>query len=208
VDHNLNILQWIGNGGASDHFPIFLELQEGRSKPPSPLKFNKIWLKDPTFFELVKIIWEPFLHRGDLSSSFHFAKNISRIKKSIKAWAQAKLSRDDQELKQIEESLVGIYDEEGGGHLNSSAKEILSGLEGRRNTLLREREESWRLKSRALWVKSGDDNTKFFHAYAKGRKSLNTIWKLSNPEGEEVNSFEGMAIEGVRHFRELFKESD
>jgi len=34
VESNLNFRQWIGSGGASDNFPIFLEFQEGRAKPP------------------------------------------------------------------------------------------------------------------------------------------------------------------------------
>lgn len=57
-------------------------------------------------------------------------------------------------------------------------------------------------------MESGDDNTTFFHAFAKGRKSLNAIWKLNTPEGEEVSSFEGMANEGIRHFSDIFKEID
>lgn len=147
VESNLNVRQWIGSGGASDHFPIFLKFQEGRVKPPSPLKFNKIWLKDPSFFELVKILWVPFLPRGDLFASFQFARNINHLKKPIKEWAQAKLVKDDQELKEIEETLANVYEEEGGGHMTMSSKELMSRLEGRRNTLLQEREESWRLKS-------------------------------------------------------------
>lgn len=116
--------------------------------------------------------------------------------------------KDDQELKQLEESLVALYEEEGGGLLMLASKEHLTRLEGRRNTLLQEREESWRLKSRAIWLECGDENTKKNHAYAKGRKSLNTIWKLNTPMGEEVSSFEGMANEGVRHFSDLFMEND
>jgi hypothetical protein len=38
-----------------------------------------------------------------------------------------------------------------------------------------------------------DENTKFFQAYAKGRKISNTIWSLSHNEGNVVSSFEGLA---------------
>jgi hypothetical protein len=51
----------------------------------------------------------------------------------------------------------------------------------------------------------GDENTKFFHAYAKGRKSKNTIWKLQDQEGRMVSTFEGLDEMGKNHLKSLFK---
>jgi hypothetical protein len=66
----------------------------------------------------------------------------------------------------------------------------------------------WRLKSRAIWLSCGDENTKFFQAYAKGRKLANTIWGLRKREGEVVTSFEGLASLGIEHFSDLFKAQE
>ena len=63
--------------------------------------------------------------------------------------------------------------------------------------LLLEREEMWRLKSRATWLESGDKNTKFFHAFAKGRKAANTIWRLVDDLGNTQDTFDGMASLGL-----------
>ena len=79
------------------------------------------------------------------------------------------------------------------------------GLQGRRNTLLLEKEETWRLKSKALRLACGDENTIFFHAYAKGRKALNTIWCLEDDRGRIREYFEELAETGVEHFQNLFK---
>ena len=84
-------------------------------------------------------------------------------------------------------------------------KEVLTWLEGRRITLLLEREETWRLKSRATWLECGDDNTTFFHAYARGRKVANTVWSLEDEQGTVHDTFEGMAITGEEHFKKLYK---
>ena len=62
----------------------------------------------------------------------------------------------------------------------------------------------WRMKSRAIWLHCGDENSKNFQAYAKGRKFTNSIWELSSAEGEQVSSFDGLEELGVRHFGELF----
>ena len=53
MDRFLQVRQWVGSGGASDHFPFFLELKKGPIKPTSPMKFNKIWLKDESFISLI-----------------------------------------------------------------------------------------------------------------------------------------------------------
>ena len=83
--------------------------------------------------------------------------------------------REDQELKFVESEISRISDAEGGGMLTVESKEVFTALEGRRKMLLQDKEDTWRLKSRAIWLESEDDNTKLFHAYARGRKSSNTI---------------------------------
>jgi hypothetical protein len=62
-------------------------------------------------------------------------------------------------------------------------------MEKRRRTLLEEKEAAWRLKSHDTWLNYGDENTKFFQAYARGRKLANTIWELKNAEGDPIQSF-------------------
>jgi len=42
-----------------------------------------------------------------------------------------------------------------------------------------DREEAWRLRSRAAELLEGDDNTKFYHKFANGRKNINTISWMS-----------------------------
>ena len=50
-------------------------------------------------------------------------------------------------MKQVEAELLQIYEGEGGGLMTLDSKEALIRLEGRRNTILMEKEEAWRLKS-------------------------------------------------------------
>jgi hypothetical protein len=57
-------------------------------------------------------------------------------------------------------------------------------------------------------MESGDENTNFFQAFAKGRRSVNTIWQLRDQEGNMENSFEGMSRLGKKHFQKLFKEEN
>jgi len=82
--------------------------------------------------------------------AFHFVDNLKRIKEKVKIWAFEKRQREDQELKNIETTLQSISEEEGGGYLTVESKDALLRLEERRNKILKEKEETWRLKNRAI----------------------------------------------------------
>jgi hypothetical protein len=51
----------------------------------------------------------------------------------------------------------------------------LKKLEDVKREMLEQEEVEWRLKSRAIYMEKGDENTIFFQNYAKYRKNLNII---------------------------------
>jgi hypothetical protein len=51
----------------------------------------------------------------------------------------------------------------------------LKDLENERNILLKEIEEHWRQRSRDIWIKSGDLNTKLFHNYVSYRRNCKFV---------------------------------
>jgi hypothetical protein len=71
---------------------------------------------------------------------------------------------------------------------------------------LKTNETTWRLKSKALWLEKGDNNTKYFHEYANHHKNVNTIWKMPNQDGSITYKFEFIAGLGVEHFHNIYKE--
>jgi hypothetical protein len=60
---------------------------------------------------------------------------------------------------------------------------ILHQKELDRNVILRGIEESWRLRSRAIWLASGENNTKNFHNFANFNRARKHIWEISDIEG-------------------------
>jgi hypothetical protein len=85
-------------------------------------------------------------------------------------------------------------------------KAHIKSLEKKKNQILLNKEKAWRLKSKALWLHAGDENTKFFHHCANGRKNGNTIWNIRKEDGSLAFSFEEFASEGVSFFKSLYKE--
>ena len=57
-------------------------------------------------------------------------------------------------------------------------------------------------------VIKGDQNTKFFHAAAKNRRTINQIKNLKNKDGITVDWNSGLEDVIVSYFTELFKASD
>lgn len=121
-------------------------------------------------------------------------------------WAKARKQKQNEEITKINAALQELEDPETDGYATQESKERILRLEKLRNQIMLDREEEWRLKSRAIWLKAGDENTKFFHNYARGRKNANTIWKLKNDEGREATSFESLSKMGRNHFQNLFTD--
>jgi hypothetical protein len=137
-----------------------------------------------------------------------FVENLKGLKQATKKWAKVKQQNDDQNLKEIELKLIELQDGSGRGYLSQEEKDLLYGLEKCHRVILEEREAQWRLKSRALWLNCGDENTKFFQSFAKGRKMANTIWSLRNQRGEEITKYNELDDLGINHFKTLYKAQE
>lgn len=196
---------WVGSAGDADNFPFFLKLKGPNRKPGSPFKFNSSWLKDMSYNKLVHEIWSS--HNGYLGLSLaqSFMEKLKKLKQSMISWAKEKSLRDEAILKFVEIDLEALESLEGDGYEMEEKKRRIKAMEGERYRILKDNEEKWRLKSRDIWLEAGDENSKFFQNYAKGRKNTNTIWELKNDEEVSASSFNDLSIMGVSHFKTLFK---
>jgi len=61
------------------------------------------------------------------------------------------------------------------GYQSQQYREEYHRLLSRRKDILAKKEENWSLKSKAIWLDSGDEKIIFFHTYAKGIKIQNSI---------------------------------
>lgn len=103
-----------------------------------------------------------------------------------------------------EAQIAHLTDEKGTGYLSEASKSLLNQLIGTKSRILQEKEELWRLKSRAIWLKAGDSNTKYFHNLANGRKASNTIWKLPCELDGWATTYQQLSKFGVSHFKRQF----
>eukprot|EP00253_Pinus_taeda_P036481 PITA_36481 len=66
-------------------------------------------------------------------------------------------------------------------------------------------EEYWRLKSRSIWLKSGDRNSSFFHKQAQARKRRNSITEIKQ-ENNVLKEFASIKKAALDHFERLYRE--
>eukprot|EP00253_Pinus_taeda_P023577 PITA_23577 len=168
--------QWVGSGGISNHLPIYMEISGGRTPPTTT---------------------------GHIVEGF--AQNLNELKRLSKIWAQNKRRRDDQTLREVEIEIVDFESNLGGLYNSNEHKDRISSQYADRGEILKDSEESWRLRSRAIWMLEGDDNTKFYHKFANGRKAINTIWELPNEQGHPLNTFPQLAALASSHFKQIYR---
>eukprot|EP00253_Pinus_taeda_P029007 PITA_29007 len=134
-----------------------------------------------------------------------FIRKLTDLKRISRYWAHQKRFRDDNTLKEAEQA-IAIFEGASYGTFPSQAdKEAYTSLVSKRTQILKEREESWRLRSRAIWLAEGDNNTKFYHKYANGRKAINIIWELQNEQGQVITVQQGLARLANEHFKSIYK---
>ena len=187
----------------SDHFPIVLNcgnIQRGRR----PFRFENMWMKAKDFMEKVEEWWGSYQFDG--TPSFILAKKLQALKINLKQWNEEVfgnvlikknvLLNELQVLEFMEEHRVLIDAEK--GNMARVRNEI------EQNLLLEE--ISLRQKSRILWLKEGDKNSKFFYHMANSHRRFNTIGTL-HVAGVPTSDQGIIQDHIVNFYKSLFTES-
>lgn len=71
-----------------------------------------------------------------------------------------------------------------------------------------QREVFWKQRSKQLWLREGDHNSKYFHATTRTRKKTNQIMKLQNNDDQVVEWNNGLEDTMIEYFNNLLKASN
>ena len=98
----------------------------------------------------------------------------------MRVWSKAENLRLKARSIHLEEDINSILNMSHSAILAQDIQFRLNNLKAEYHRLLEHEVNSARLQSRVTWAKSGDANTKFFHAYASAKRNSNVIWSLKN----------------------------
>jgi hypothetical protein len=125
VESPFIIKSWVSFGGLSDHMLVMFIMVSDEEKPPSPLKFNHIWLLEEDFKKLVEDLWVHIT----LSSStymFQFVENIAKVKEAMRNCIKAYNEKSQASLKEVEFNISKMYEDNAVGSLSESDLSSLS----------------------------------------------------------------------------------
>ncbi|GKV07790.1 hypothetical protein SLEP1_g19511 [Rubroshorea leprosula] len=199
-----DVKQWGLGRSVSDHCPLVLK-NEKVDWGPKPFKFFDAWLEQPDCKELIRKTWNSAAEEG--RKGFRLKEKLKGTKKALKEWSGSHMSELDSKIKEAEKMIASL-DEKGESVQLSEEENIRRKgcfLDLWKN--LRIKERMWQQKSRKMWLRDGDANTKFYHNCVKGRwrrNELNSI-QVNGKQLREV----GELKEGVaKYFQDLFTEYD
>ncbi|CAL0333597.1 unnamed protein product [Lupinus luteus] len=167
----------------SDHCPILLK-NEIHDWGPSPFRTNNCWFSEGGFINFVASEWSKMMVSG--RGSFVFKEKLKLLKKSLKIWNAEHFGMLDKKIAD-QVSIINFVDGKGGdGTLSSEDIEIrkvaladLWRFSSKKDNLLRQ-------KARQRWLRDGDSNSKFFHAWINRRRRSSEILGLTI-DGEWVD---------------------
>jgi ribonuclease HI len=165
---------------SSDHTPILINttptnLVFGKK----PFRLETMWLKDPSFPNIVQDSWQCFPNDVILAIK-DFTARVTTWNREVFGNIFFKKKRLLARPSGIQRSIA----------LNpcSTLLDLEKSLTDQFQQILFLEEEFWALKSRLQWSNFGDRNTSFFHLSTICRRQQNKIWCLKDTNGEWSSS--------------------
>lgn len=195
----------VGNAFVSNHRSILLSWREKGFRKGYPFKFNRTYLEDPAFNDLITNAWKDLLSKAMSPPFLTFRDKMAIVRKLVKDWQIEKRKKDRQELQAAQQELDNFLKSSDASSCPFRMKCRIRELERKKYKLLKQEESFWRLKSRAIWLKEGDRNTNFFHKHANAKREKNTIWKIRDGNGGFFVSQQDITREAVSHFKSQYR---
>ena len=166
-----------------------------------PFRFEEMWHFDRGCLDIVEAVW---LSKENEDAHDHVIHKIDKCGKELQKWnrdcfgnVRMVLSRKRKELKEAEKAAMRSGN-------NQQVRVLMTEIAD----LVDKENRLWFQRSKIMWAKFGDRNSKFFHSLASQRKRKNLIRKLNDSNGRVVESSEDIAECLVQYYQDLFQSAN
>ncbi|PNY13834.1 cysteine-rich receptor-like protein kinase [Trifolium pratense] len=170
-----NCLQIALPRGLSDHCPIVLSVDE-ENWGPKPFHMLRSWSDMPRYKEFVIEKWRSFNVYG--WGGFVLKEKLKLLKGSLKEWHLNHGRNIEGRIKETKDRIHDLDVKGEGVGLNEEESEELRVLSSQLLSLSSLNCRNQWQKSRLVWLKDGDANSKFFHGVVSSRRRGNAIHNL------------------------------
>jgi len=177
------------NCGLSDHCPILLSVDEV-NWGPRPRRMLKCWGELPGYKQFVRDSLQSFHIEGWVG--YVLKEKLKLIKGNLNTWHQNHTQNLEGRLSNVQDRIAFLDAKGEDDDLLHEEIEELHSLSANFHSLSRINTSMQWQKSRLLWLKEGDANSKFFHSIMSSRRRANPIFSLSVDD----TTIEG--VEGIR----------
>lgn len=159
-NHNWMIKGWCRR--SSDHKPISLQICDAEWGP-KPFKAFNVWLQEESMRILIADL---------LVSETNVCSILRRFKDQIKSWSTGFNKGLNGSIAQLEVTLGNLENSKIDPMVAADYTHQLRSLYGKQMEYMKQ-------KSRQMWDKLGDSNSRFFHQVVKSRMASNQIKKFA-----------------------------
>ncbi|XP_074323958.1 uncharacterized protein LOC141660875 [Apium graveolens] len=179
---------------SSDHLPLILELnRQVYVQKSCRFKFENIWIREADCYNLIN-------QSCNMQEGLGIMEKIKYCTMKLQEWGGGQLKELGVQIKQSKGRLHRLRsrrDMYGVRQYNEERDKYLR--------LLEKREIYWSQRAKQFWLKHGDQNSRFFHSFATGRRQQNQLKGLRNKDGEWKDDETEMQNIVVDYFTGLFK---
>ncbi|KAK1291915.1 hypothetical protein QJS10_CPB17g00785 [Acorus calamus] len=186
----------------SDHVPILMRSM-AQPRRAQNFKFESWWCDCEELEELVRRSW--LTSANGLRGARRMAFKLKRLKTVLKAWSKKQRMDRDQAKVRWHNRIAELDKIEEERNLSSMEREDRLKAKTKFAEVLKLEERKWRQKSKELWLKEGDGNTKFFHKAANQRRRQSQIHQIK-VEGRVIQDMLEIETCIVNHFQRAFKK--
>ena len=145
---------------ASDHCPLLITLSGLNPLPTKKIFcFEEMWLFEERCTEIVEATWS---HHDFGTNDSNILRRVESCGKELAWWNRNIFGNVRRELEKKRALLTQAESATRYTGLNHRVRALREEI----NTLMEWEERLWCQISRVLWLKNGDNNTRFFHSHA------------------------------------------
>ncbi|XP_013614584.1 PREDICTED: uncharacterized protein LOC106320769 [Brassica oleracea var. oleracea] len=201
-----NKLSWVGKRSGGTTVRCRLDRAVGNEDwhekfPHSTVKYLRLWGSDHRPV-LADILTKPVRRKKNFKFDKRWLDNEElSFRKALSQWRRQNNVNSEKLVEELKEKVEGLYanDDAISEEISEALKEL--------STAPKAEELFWRQKSRVLWLRKGDTNSKYFHALVKQRRARNRITQLLDENGNVVEDEEELVAIATSYFRQIFESS-